>query len=237
MCALRTRIIDNLRALPFAPGVQMQQVPGMSLGKAIGVTTTTAADDYDVDDQLDAKIRGESSHVRVMRSFAHVPAEIQKAKMTGDATSDEDEDMESDGDSGPVPVYPRLGSRAKRQGGGGMAASKGKTPAIPPAARGAVGKGKGKAAASIMQGYSSNFDSDARIAASNAGRKKRTFFSAAGLPPLLPLGGISPASMNGASMGKASVAAHLKQAGAKPGSGGKNGDGKRSRRGSPMSVA
>lgn len=38
----------------------MQQVPGMSLGKAIGVTTTTAAANEDVDYELDAKIRGES---------------------------------------------------------------------------------------------------------------------------------------------------------------------------------
>ena len=158
--------------------------------------------------------------------------------MTGDATSDEDEDMESDGDSGPVPAYPRLGSRAKRQGGGGMAASKGRSPAVASAARGANGKGKSKAASSMIQGYPSNFDSDARISAGIAGRKKRTFFSAsmAGLPPLIPFNGITPSGMNGAN-GKATVAAHLKQAGAKSGSGGKNGDGKRSRRGSPMSVA
>lgn len=216
----------------------MQQVPGMSLGKAIGVPTTTAAANDDVDFELDAKIRGEHAGGPHKRP-ADTLTDIMKAKMTGDATSDEDEDMESDGDSGPVPIYPRLGSRAKRQGGGGMAASKGKSPAIAPGARGANGKGKGKAAASIIQGYSSNFDTDARISASNAGRKKRTFFSAsmAGLPPLIPFSGIPPSGMNGAANGKATVAAHLKQAGGKSGSGGKNGDGKRSRRGSPMSVA
>lgn len=47
--------------MPFAPGVQMQQVPGMSLGKAIGVHTTAAASNEDVDFELDAKIRGESN--------------------------------------------------------------------------------------------------------------------------------------------------------------------------------
>jgi hypothetical protein len=46
--------------MPFAPGVQMQQVPGMSLGKAIGVHTTNAASNEDVDFELDAKIRGQS---------------------------------------------------------------------------------------------------------------------------------------------------------------------------------
>lgn len=55
----RSRIIDNLRNLPFAPGVQMQHVPSISVGKAIGVrTTTTAAGNEDVDFELDAKIRG-----------------------------------------------------------------------------------------------------------------------------------------------------------------------------------
>jgi hypothetical protein len=49
--------------MPFAPGVQMQQVPGMSLGKAIGVHTTTAASSEDVDFELDAKIRGESARL------------------------------------------------------------------------------------------------------------------------------------------------------------------------------
>lgn len=147
--------------------------------------------------------------------------------MTGDATSDEDDDMESDGDSGPVPTYPRLGSRAKRQGG--MAASKGKSPATgTPAAR-ANGKGKGKATASVIQGYSAAFDVDARIAAAsgsgNAPRRKRTFFNAAGLPPLLPPGTGSP-SANGGANGKPVV---VKPAG--------KGDGKRSRRASPMSVA
>ncbi|GHJ88738.1 hypothetical protein NliqN6_5140 [Naganishia liquefaciens] len=218
--SIKARIIDNLRSMPFAPGVQMQQVPGLSLGKAIGVPTTTAAANEDVDFELDAKIR-----------------DIMKAKMTGDATSDEDEDMESDEDSGPAPAYPRLGARAKRQGGGGMAPFKGKSPALASSARGANGKGKGKAAASILQGYPSNFDSDARISAGNTGRRKRTFFSAsmAGLPPLIPFNGISPSGTNGATNGKASVGA--KQTGVKSGSGGKNGDGKRSRRESPMSVA
>ncbi|KAI5449191.1 histone deacetylase (class I) Clr6 [Naganishia albida] len=217
---IKARIIDNLRSMPFAPGVQMQQVPGMSLGKAIGVHTTTAAASEDVDFELDAKIR-----------------DIMKAKMTGDATSDEDEDMESDGDSGPVPTYPRLGSRAKRQGGGGMAASKGKSGTPGSNARG-NGKGKGKAS-NIVQGYSANFDADARLAAAsvngNAPRRKRTFFNASsiGLPPLLPPGVITP-TVNGTN-GKAAVAAQLKQGGGK--NGGKGGDGKRSRRGSPASVA
>ena len=118
-----------------------------------------------------------------------------------------------------------------------MAPFKGKSPALASSARGANGKGKGKAAASILQGYPSNFDSDARISAGNTGRRKRTFFSAsmAGLPPLIPFNGISPSGTNGATNGKASVGA--KQTGVKSGSGGKNGDGKRSRRESPMSVA
>lgn len=222
--------------MPFAPGVQMQQVPGMSLGKAIGVHTTTAAASEDVDFELDAKIRGESRCCSG-RLVLNPEQDIMKAKMTGDATSDEDEDMESDGDSGPVPTYPRLGSRAKRQGGGGMAASKGKSGTPGSNARG-NGKGKGKAS-NIVQGYSANFDADARLAAAsvngNAPRRKRTFFNASsiGLPPLLPPGVITP-TVNGTN-GKAAVAAQLKQGGGK--NGGKGGDGKRSRRGSPASVA
>lgn len=59
-CSNRKRIIDNLRTLPFAPSVQMQSVPGASVGKATGVGTTAATDD-DVDFELDAKIRGKPS--------------------------------------------------------------------------------------------------------------------------------------------------------------------------------
>lgn len=118
-----------------------------------------------------------------------------------------------------------------------MAASKGKSGT--PGGSNARGNGKGKGKASnIVQGYSANFDADARLAASvngNAPRRKRTFFNAStiGLPPLLPPGVITP-TLNGTN-GKAAVAAQLKQAGGK--AGGKGGDGKRSRRGSPSSVA
>ncbi|KAJ9123887.1 histone deacetylase (class I) Clr6 [Naganishia vaughanmartiniae] len=236
--SIKARIIENLRNLPFAPGVQMQQVPSISLGKAIGVrTTSTAAGNDDVDFELDAKIR-----------------DIMKAKAAADGSSDEDEDMESDDDSGPMPAFPRLGSRAKRQGG--LAASKGKSPArsTPGASSarggaGANGKGKGKPSA-IVQGYTAGFDADARTSAVNGSstnssghvppRRKRTFFSAqlAGLPPLIPLGHVSASSSNSVVNGRSTAATHLKQAGGKSGSGGKSGgDGKRSRRGSPMSVS
>ncbi|KAJ9097594.1 histone deacetylase (class I) Clr6 [Naganishia friedmannii] len=236
--SIKERIIDNLRNLPFAPGVQMQQVPSVSLGKAIGVRTTSmAAGNEDVDFELDAKIR-----------------DIMKAKAAAEGSSDEDEDMESDEDSGPISAFPRLGSRAKRQGG--LAAFKGKSPAqsTPGAASarggaGVTGKGKGKQSA-IVQGYTAGFDADARTAAGNGSstnsaghvppRRKRTFFSAqlAGLPPLIPLGRVSASSSTSAVNGRSTAAAHLKQAGGKGGSGGKSGgDDKRSRRGSPMSVS
>lgn len=53
---VRTRIIDNLRSMPFAPSVQMQDVPGPSLYEATGMDLSDD-EDSDLDERITQQMR------------------------------------------------------------------------------------------------------------------------------------------------------------------------------------
>ncbi|WFD19400.1 histone deacetylase [Malassezia caprae] len=53
---VRTRIIDNLRSMPFAPSVQMQDVPGLSLYEAGGMDLSDD-EDSDLDERITQRMR------------------------------------------------------------------------------------------------------------------------------------------------------------------------------------
>ena len=55
---LRTRIIDNLRSMPFAPSVQMQETPRTSLLSAAGADPDLSEDeDSDLDERISQRLR------------------------------------------------------------------------------------------------------------------------------------------------------------------------------------
>lgn len=53
---VRTRIIDNLRAMPFAPSAQVQDVPGPSLYEATGMDLSDD-EDSDLDERITQRMR------------------------------------------------------------------------------------------------------------------------------------------------------------------------------------
>jgi hypothetical protein len=54
LSSVRTRIIEKLRSMPFAPSTGMQHVPGSSVGKAIGVLND--GDDSGNESEIDTQI-------------------------------------------------------------------------------------------------------------------------------------------------------------------------------------
>lgn len=59
----RRRILENLRNLPHAPGVQMQQVPTKRVARELGMKN---GDESDPEDEVESRLRSVSNP-----SFAH----------------------------------------------------------------------------------------------------------------------------------------------------------------------
>jgi histone deacetylase 1/2 len=55
---IKVQVLENLRNLPHAPGVQIRNVPGKSIGRAIGVTRFGNEDEPETD--ADKRLSGES---------------------------------------------------------------------------------------------------------------------------------------------------------------------------------
>lgn len=54
---IRSKVIDNLRAMPFAPSVGMHEVPRASVGKATGIVPD---EDSDAESETDTQINRSS---------------------------------------------------------------------------------------------------------------------------------------------------------------------------------
>jgi len=79
LASIRSRVIDNLRAMPFAPSVQMQQVPGVSVGQATGIISMDHSADEDADYNYDSRVQ-----------------EIWKNRQASDETEEDDPDSDVD---------------------------------------------------------------------------------------------------------------------------------------------
>ncbi|KAL1408926.1 hypothetical protein Q8F55_005740 [Vanrija albida] len=88
--ALRKAIFENLKQIPHAPGVQMREVPGKPLSRALGISKD---DDDDPDNELDNRIK-----------------KLFRARQNG---MEVDSESESDSDTA---AFARP-NRARRQGG------------------------------------------------------------------------------------------------------------------------
>ncbi|KAG7562858.1 hypothetical protein FFLO_01687 [Filobasidium floriforme] len=220
---IKQRIIENLRSMPFAPSSQIRAVPGASVGQAIGSSTKGFVPDDDVDFELDSKIR-----------------DIVRARTAGDALSDDEEEpMDSEDDAADVGTAFGRSNRRKRQGG--VSARTGKVSMGSTTGR-TNGRQRGKQ--TIVSGYSNSLvDVNARLGSTGSSatgpRKKRSFFTASNLPPIMPLGALAANGTSGMEHIPVQTKAGNGKTSAIRGSAAvRIGDSSsRSRIGSPMSVA
>jgi len=114
----RQRVLENLRNLPHAPGVQMHHVPSKPLGRALGMKDGELSDP---EDEVDVRIRSECPRF-LIRRLSLIDADlVRKRQLNGISNSSSDSETDDE---------PSRPARSRRQGGA-VARRKPKRPVTP----------------------------------------------------------------------------------------------------------